>query len=256
MTRSSRKITHSPGPLAEETLRRLRQAGDPRAAEGARRFFKPQQSVRFFGLNTAAVRRLVAETCRLVRGEWTLTEALDFCDRLIRDPHLEAKMVGVELLGRYHRSFERSLLRVVEGWLSAGHCANWATVDDLAPRIITPLVERFPGLLRELRRWTTSGNLWIRRAAVVTLVRPARRGDLLDESYDFAQAMFGDREDLMHKCTGWLLREAGRTDQARLERFLRAHGPAIPRTSVRYAIERFPETQRKRILRDTRGAGG
>ena len=73
---------------------------------------------------------------------------------------------------------------------------------------------------------------------------------------DFAQAMLGDQEDLMHKCTGWLLREAGRPDRPRLERFLRAHGPAIHRTSVRYAIERFPEARRKRILRDTRGDGG
>jgi 3-methyladenine DNA glycosylase AlkD len=219
-----------------------------------RRFFKAHEEVRFFGLKTAAVRRMVAEAYGSVRADWVPEDAVEFCDRLIREPYLEAKIVGVELLGRYHRQFEPPLLARVERWLSNGYCSNWATVDDLAPRVITPLLEHFPGLLEELRRWTRSSNLWIRRAAVVTLVRPARRGDYLAAAYEFAQAMFGDREDLMHKCTGWLLREAGRTDPVRLERFLRRHGPSIPRTSVRYAIERFPEARRKQILHETREA--
>ena len=63
----------------------------------------------------------------------------------------------------------------------------------------------------------------------------------------------GDREDLAHKAVGWLLREAGRTDRARLERYLLAHGPAIPRTSLRYAIEHFPPRERRRLLEATRG---
>jgi 3-methyladenine DNA glycosylase AlkD len=63
----------------------------------------------------------------------------------------------------------------------------------------------------------------------------------------------GDPEDLMHKASGWLLREAGKTDAERLEKFLLTHGPAIPRTTVRYSIERFPEGKRKELLVATRG---
>jgi 3-methyladenine DNA glycosylase AlkD len=179
-------------------------------------------------------------------------DAVAFCEFLLAVPQLEAKIVGVELLGRYHRDFDFTLLPQVKRWLLAGYSANWATVDDLAPRVITPLVRRFPRTLPELRRWTSSPNLWVRRAAVVALVKPARAGEHLDQAYDFVCRLFDDEEDLMHKCTGWLLREAGRMDPSRLERFLLDHGPSIPRTTVRYAIERFPERDRKRILNDTR----
>jgi 3-methyladenine DNA glycosylase AlkD len=67
-------------------------------------------------------------------------------------------------------------------------------------------------------------------------------------------ALAADSHDLIHKASGWVLREAGKADAARLERYLLEHGPAIPRTTVRYAIERFPESRRRRILELTRGA--
>jgi 3-methyladenine DNA glycosylase AlkD len=74
----------------------------------------------------------------------------------------------------------------------------------------------------------------------------------LDEAYGLVASLLGDAEDLMHKACGWLLREAGKTDMARLERFLLSHGSAVPRTTVRYAIERFPETRRRELLVRTR----
>jgi 3-methyladenine DNA glycosylase AlkD len=92
----------------------------------------------------------------------------------------------------------------------------------------------------------------LRRGAAVAFVPLARRGRELDAAYEVASRLFDDGEDLIHKATGWLLREAGTTDPRRLERFLRAEGPRIPRTALRYAIERFPPPKRKRLLAATR----
>ena len=108
--------------------------------------------------------------------------------------------------------------------------------------------------MKELSGWTRSRNLWIRRAALVALVPPARKGERLEEAYEAALAVAADREDLIHKASGWLLREAGKTDAQRLERFLLHHGPTLSRTTVRYAIERFPRGRRLLLLRATRGA--
>jgi hypothetical protein len=84
------------------------------------------------------------------------------------------------------------------------------------------------------------------------LVPFARRGQSLDLAYELAGDCFSDREDLMHKATGWLLREAGKTDMRRLRGFLLEHGPRVPRTALRYAIERFPENERAHLLAATR----
>jgi 3-methyladenine DNA glycosylase AlkD len=94
--------------------------------------------------------------------------------------------------------------------------------------------------------------MWLRRAAAVALTRPARHGLLLDEAYEVARSLLGDEEDLIHKATGWLLRDAGVTDKKRLRAFLLECGPAVPRTALRYAIEHFPKAERKRLLAATR----
>jgi len=102
--------------------------------------------------------------------------------------------------------------------------------------------------------WTGSDNMWVRRGAAVAFVPLVRKKKHLATAYRIATRLLGDSEDLMHKAVGWLLREAGKSDMARLEKYLLAKGPKIPRTTVRYAIERFPKEKRKRLLNATRGA--
>jgi len=177
-----------------------------------------------------------------------------FCDILVRHGHEEPKTLGFLLLGRFHGRFEKDLILVVESWLKEGACGNWAAVDGLCPWVITPLVRRHPDLIPRVRGWSDSRNVWLRRASAVTFVPLSRRGEHLSTAYRVARSLFGDDEDLIHKAVGWLLREAGRTDPVRLEAFLIRHGPRIPRTTVRYAIERYPEGRRRRILAATRGA--
>jgi 3-methyladenine DNA glycosylase AlkD len=114
-------------------------------------------------------------------------------------------------------------------------------------------LDRFPDLFSTMVEWTKSPHVWVRRAAAVSLVKFARRGKHLDIAYRIARRLLADKEDLIHKAVGWLLREAGRTDSDRLVGFLCQHGPKIPRTTLRYAIERFPNQQRKRLLVITKG---
>jgi 3-methyladenine DNA glycosylase AlkD len=121
--------------------------------------------------------------------------------------------------------------------------------------VLTPLLNAQPTFERTLKAWSKDPCLWVRRAAIVTLVPDARHGQRLDLVYRLAREHFPDTEDLMHKAVGWLLREAGKTDMKRLRAFLVQHGPAIPRTSLRYAIERFPASARQKILQQTRPVG-
>jgi 3-methyladenine DNA glycosylase AlkD len=129
---------------------------------------------------------------------------------------------------------------------------NWALVDCFCAAVLSPFFERRPELLPRLLDWVKDGCMWMRRAAVVSLVPFARKGRHLDLAYALVERLLGDREDLMHKALGWLLREAGKPEPARLRRFLLRHGPALPRTTLRYAIERFPPAQRQALLKATR----
>jgi 3-methyladenine DNA glycosylase AlkD len=103
-----------------------------------------------------------------------------------------------------------------------------------------------------MRRWAIHQNMWVRRAAAVALITPMRRGLALDDGYTVAMMLHADKEDLIQKAVGWMLREAGKQDPRRLENYLRANGAVIPRTTLRYAIERFPPALRRQLLTSTR----
>ena len=229
----------------------LRRRGRPAVAASSRRFFKSYHNAAFFGVTTPDLRRLERETFKEIKGTWTVREATEFADLMVVSKELEAKYFGMLTLSRFKKSYDRKLLGVAERWLKQNHCDNWATVDGLCPSVITPLVIAYPDLVPRVQRWSRSRNLWLRRASVVTFVPLARRGESLDEAYEVAVSLLGDKEDLIHKATGWMLREAGRTNRRRLTAFLLERGSRVPRTTVRYAIERYPEAQRKRLLRRT-----
>lgn len=238
----------SPKALAAESRARLAAAADPGVAARSRSYFKEGDAVAFYGLKTPDLRRIERELSGQVGGLWTLRDALAYCDRMLAAPQLEAKGLGLLLLARYERSFTPGLLRTAKSWLARGRCANWATTDVLSLSIIAPILRGGPRHAATVAGWTRSRSLWVRRAAAVALVPMARRGQALETAYGVAAGLRGDEQDLVHKATGWLLREAGKTDPARLERFLLAQGRRLPRTALRYAIERFPAVRRRRLL--------
>ena len=108
-----------------------------------------------------------------------------------------------------------------------------------------------PGPARaRLLAWAASKNLWCRRIAIVSTFHSIRRNRFGD-TLAVATCLLRDPEDLLHKATGWMLREVGKRDPAVLERFLRRHHRVMPRTMLRYAIERFPESTRRAYLKGT-----
>ncbi len=233
-------------------MRRLREVADPAVARRSATFFKKDDVFVSLGVRAPEVRRVARDIVGAVRGAWHADDAIAFCDRMSRRSHQEAKAVGVLVLGCYRSRLPRSLLATARAWLDEGRFANWAAVDVLCPEVVTPLIERHRGLDRAVLRWSATRLLWRRRAAAVAFVPLARHGCHLDAAYEVARQLWNDPEDLVQKACGWLLREAGRTNPDRLEGFLLQHGSAMSRTTVRYAIERFPEPRRRRLLRQTR----
>ncbi len=125
---------------------------------------------------------------------------------------------------------------------------NWDLVDASAPYIVGAHLLAHPRRRKLLYRFAGSDNLWERRIAVVSTLAFIRAGEL-DDVFAISSRLLGDEHDLIHKAVGWMLREAGKRDEKRLLAFLQQHYAAVPRTALRYAIERFPESRRRQILR-------
>jgi 3-methyladenine DNA glycosylase AlkD len=242
----------APARVAREAKRALARMGRPAGDFDSSRYFRGPGDLGFYNVGTAAMRGLARSIHAQHQAVWSIDEAMAFADTLIEDRHLEVKGVGIELVARYRRDFTPRLLRSWKRWLARNHSANWATTDAICGALIGPLILAHPGLDAGLRVWARDRNMWVRRASIVGLIPRARRGESLDLVYDIARHLHADPEDLIQKAVGWGLREAGKTDMARLERYLRANGASIPRTTLRYAIERFPERKRRALLAATR----
>lgn len=243
--------TPAPNPtaVAADMAQTLRSWRDPGRAAGVQRYFKVR--VEALGIETERLRVFGAEQVRRLRPHWTAKHALRACEALLREPEIECRGLGLFLLTGFQIGLDSTFLQRAEAWLGS-YLDNWALVDSFCSSILSPLLDREPTMEEALGRWSVSEGLWLRRAALVTLIPGVRRGRRLDLAYRLAQEHLGDPEDLMHKATGWLLREAGKPDVSRLRRFLRKQGPGIPRTALRYAIERFPAVERQSLLRETR----
>jgi 3-methyladenine DNA glycosylase AlkD len=244
----------TPTAAARDAMKTLAGLSRPVASFDASRYFRGADRLGFRNVGAPMVRRLARDIHAAHRTAWTVDDALAFAEATMRSRFLEDKGVGIELLARYRRAFAPRHLSAWKRWLASDLASNWATTDAMCGLLIGPLLVARPALLPRVAAWAGHRNLWVRRASTVALIPSVRRGVGLDLAYGVAARLHPDEADLIQKAVGWMLREAGKTDSRRLEKYLCAHGPSIPRTTLRYAIERFPPARRRRLLRTTRAA--
>jgi 3-methyladenine DNA glycosylase AlkD len=229
---------------ARAVLRELRAAGDPDVARGNQRFFKtaPGQygaGDRFLGIRLPDLRRLTKAHQTLPLAE---------VRQLLRSPYHEARLLAVLILVRqYERGNVKQRTAVFRTYLSnLSFINNWDLVDVSASQIVgAHLRDADRSLLYKLAE---SRILWRRRIAIIATFGWIRKGDVAD-TLALAEILLHDKEDLIHKAVGWMLREVGKRDTAALRGFLSRRHHEMPRTMLRYAIERFPEPERQHWLR-------
>jgi 3-methyladenine DNA glycosylase AlkD len=227
-----------------EIRKALRALADPARAEVLQRFFKTGpgeygRGDRFLGLVVPQVRALVRRF-----------HPADFAaiSRLVASPWHEERLLGLLLLVERHRRGSDADRRAAYAlYLKCfPRINNWDLVDVTAEHVVGA-----HGAGRaQLLAWASSTNLWVRRIAIVSTFHAIRRNRFAD-TLAVARRLLRDEEDLIHKAVGWMLREVGKRDASALESFLRRHHRAMPRTMLRYAVERFPEARRKAWLRGT-----
>lgn len=227
---------------------------DPSDAQLAQRFFKtgPGQygeGDRFLGITTPRIRQLVREH-RGISPE-TATE-------LVRSPWHEERLCGLLLWIETWKATRKPRLpqeearetrrRITALLLSNLACVNnWDLVDTAIPTLLGEalLEDPDPAILERL---VASEILWERRCAVLSTFAAIRAGRF-EDTLRLCERLLEDPHDLMHKACGWMLRELGKRDAARLLAFLHTHYAALPRTTLRYAIEKFTPAQRAAVLK-------
>jgi 3-methyladenine DNA glycosylase AlkD len=223
----------------------LRALASPEIAANLQRFFKtgPGQYGEgdvFLGIKVPVLRALVKQ--------YRDTASLDDVACMLTSKYHEERLFALLLLVQLHQRGDAAQQQATfDLYLgSTRYINNWDLVDVSAPRIVgCHLQERPRKILRQLAR---SSLLWERRISILATAWFIRLDDF-DDTLLIAKILLHDEHDLMHKAVGWMLREVGKRDLAAEEGFLKLHYRNMPRTMLRYAIERFPESKRQNYLR-------
>jgi 3-methyladenine DNA glycosylase AlkD len=231
-------------PSAAELRKRLHSYASPEDAVFLQRFFKTGagqygEGDRFIGVRVPDMRRVCREG---------LGASLGTMRSLLRSRiHEERSLALLLLVQAFGRSDEDGRREIYDTYLAhTGDINNWDLVDLSAGPIVGGwLAGRSRAPLTRLAR---SSSRWERRIAIVATFHFIRLGEL-DETFRIADLLLHDTHDLIHKAVGWMLRESGKRDGAALRAFLEDRYRGMPRTMLRYAIERFPEAERRRYLK-------
>lgn len=227
-----------------ELRRELREIADPRIAEHSAGFFKAgpggyAEGDRFLGIRVPRIREFAKRYSDLDLRARTA---------LLTSPWHEERLLALIVLTiLYERADAGAREQVFDYYLAhTRYVNNWDLVDSSAHKIVgAHLLTRDPGRLRELAR---SEDLWERRIAMMSTLAFTKSGRV-EVTYEIAEILIADSHDLIHKVVGWMLREAGKVDPSGLRDFLDRYGVGMPRTMLRYSIEKFPEPERKAYLR-------
>jgi 3-methyladenine DNA glycosylase AlkD len=231
---------------AADVRKELKSMAEPEKAAILQRFFKtgPSQYGEgdiFIGVMVPQSRQVAKKFNQLPLGE---------VRTLLYSRVHEERLVALLILAwRYSSaSSSREKEEIVKFYLDhIKRVNNWDLVDLSAPNILgAHLVDR-DGRRRLLYRLAGSENVWERRIAIVATHHFIRNGDFSD-TLKIAEMLLQDRHDLIHKAVGWMLREVGKRDAAAEEEFLEKHCSVMPRTMLRYAIERLSERKRRRYM--------
>jgi 3-methyladenine DNA glycosylase AlkD len=176
---------------------------------------------------------------------------LDDVEKLLGDGFHEVRLTAVIMLvEKFLKAGEKDKEKIFRFYLAhTDRMNNWDIVDVSAPKIIGRwLLGRDKKIIYKLAR---SKNIWERRMAIVSTLTSVSEGELND-AFSIAEILLGDEEDLIRKAVGWILRECGKKDMKRLKKFIADNGKSMSRVTLRYSLEKFPESERKYILKETK----
>lgn len=223
----------------------LKEKYDPVYKQGAIKFFK--ERINPHGVRTADARKIAKEYFKQIK-DLPKENVFLLCEKLANSDYFEE--IGIAFCWAFNlrKQFEKKDFRRFERWIRL-YVRNWANCDVFCGGAIGYFLLRFPQFLPELKKWAKSKNRWFRRAAAVSLIYPIREeGKYLDNIFEISDILLEDGDDLVQKGYGWLLKEASNVCQKEVFEYVMQRKEKMPRTSLRYAIEKMPKEMKRKAM--------
>jgi 3-methyladenine DNA glycosylase AlkD len=217
---------------------------DDKTKDSYQRVFK--EKVTYYGVKNSTVsiiaKKYFPEIKPLGKKEIFL-----LCEELLKSDYSEEAFIAFEWAYRLHKEYEPKDFAMFESWLN-NYINNWAKCDTLCNHTVGSFIEIYPRFVKNLKQWAKSENRWLRWAAAVTLIIPAKQGKFLKDIFEISDSLLTDQDDLVQKGYGWLLKDASLKHQAEVFDYIMKNKNIMPRTALRYAVERMPPELKRRAM--------
>jgi 3-methyladenine DNA glycosylase AlkD len=223
----------------------LKTSSDEKTQQSFQRFFKEQ--VKYYGVKTETVGKIA-------KKHWPQVKALDkqvifqLCEELFRSDYTEEAFIVSFWLPNYIDHLEPSDLGTFKLWIEC-YINNWAKCDGFCNHTIGDLIQKYPQTILEVKSWAKSENRWLKRAAAVSLIVPAKKGLFLQDAFEICDVLLADGDDMVQKGYGWLLKEESRKHQKEVFDYVVKNCKVMPRTALRYAIELMPKELKAQAMK-------
>ena len=224
--------------IVSEIKAEIKKEANPEHAKRVTQYFR--EPITAHGLRAPKEKEIARKYYHRIKKD--LPTALQVTQELMESRVLEEASVGIRILRRMTRHLTPDHFDTVDPWMDL--LTNWANTDGLSAWIIADIVKKDPSLTYRLLEWTTSENRWRRRAAAVSLVPIARRGDMLDQVFQIANRLMTDGDDMVRKGVGWLLKEASKEHPQEIRDYLLKWREEASALVLRYASEKLPKEMR------------
>jgi 3-methyladenine DNA glycosylase AlkD len=223
----------------------LKNNADAATHKSFQRFFK--EEVTYYGVKLAIVGKIAKKYWKEIK-DLEKKEIFKLCEELYHSDFCEEAFIVSYWVPNLSEMFEKDDLVLFKKWIDK-YINNWAKCDGFCNHSVGDLIEKYPECIKEVISWTKSGNRWMKRASAVSLIVPAKRGKYLPEVFKIADKLISDKDDMVQKGYGWLLKEASRYHQKEVFDYVCQNKNRMPRTALRYAIELMPKELKAEAMR-------
>jgi Predicted DNA alkylation repair enzyme len=202
----------------------------------AEKYFK--ESVKIYGLKSAQLIEISKSRYKTLPDK-SKSEIFSLCEKFWQSGFIEEAAIACIWSYNVRIQFVPDDFKTFEKWVNK-YVNNWAACDGLCNHTVGTFIEMYPSFLSGLKRWANSENRWVKRASAVSLIVPARKGLFLEDIFEIADTLHSDPDDMVQKGYGWMLKAASQAHQEEVFNYVMRKKATMPRTSLRYAIEKMP----------------
>jgi len=227
-----------------EIRKELKENADPKYKEGELNFFK--EKIKTYGVRTLVSREISKEYFKKIK-HLEKKKVFSFCEELLRSEYIQEIGIAFRWAFKFKNQHEKKDFKTFERWLKK-YISNWANCDDFCTHNLGYFIVEFPEFIPEIKKWAKSKNRWVKRASAVVFIYPVRRKKYLQHIFEIANILLIDKDDMVQKGYGWMLKEASNIYPKEVFSFVMKNKDKMPRTALRYAIEKYPDNLRKKAM--------